>query len=126
MGESTDGWKEWSNHVLRELERLKESTDYVRKGYDEFRVEITKELARKTEVEALRVELTATKISHIEEMAELRHEMNEAMNKVRLEHSVELATLKTELSNKAGVWGAAAGVIPAALTIIVVIVSKFM
>ena len=125
MGESTDGWKEWSNHVLRELERLKESTDSVRKGFDEFRFEITKELARKTDVEELRRIITDNRIERVEEMSALRQEMTEELNKTKLDHSVELATLKSDLSNKAGIWGAAAGILPAVATIVVILLSKF-
>ena len=118
MSETDNGWKDWSKHVLHELSRLKESSDHMRQSLDDFKLEISKELAKKTEVETLQKEIVDMKLDHIRELSSLRQEMMTLVAKEARKSEVETATLKTELSQRAGVWGAMAGAIPAVIALI--------
>jgi len=37
-----NGWNEWSKHIIRELERLNESSEKLREGIQDSNLEITK------------------------------------------------------------------------------------
>ena len=119
----TNGWSEWSKHVLKELEMLTESSEVLRKELQDFKVDIAKELAKKSEVDSLRDDVARHKLERIEEVAAIRADLtkqitdqqgthNASLARLNHQHSVELAELKTDLKNKAGIWGAVAGMIP--------------
>lgn len=136
MAES-NGWNEWSRHVLKELEKLTESTEVMRKELQDFKVDIAKELAKKSDVDSLRDELGRHKLERIEEVASIRADLTKQITELQSahtsslaglnqRHSVEIAELKTDLKNKAGAWGAVAGMIPVVFGLMMMGLKAFM
>lgn len=95
MAGETNGWNEWSKHVLHELERLHESNKEIMEEVQQLKSDINKDLATRPEVNELKKELSETKLAH----------------------SVEIEKIKAELKFKAGAWGALAGLIPVVLSL---------
>jgi|TARA_R110000787_G_scaffold183444_1_gene295384 chromosome segregation ATPase len=137
MAGETNGWNEWSKHVLKELERLTQSSEAMQKELQEFKVDITREIAKKSEVEEIKDELTSHKLARIEDLSALKENIVKTMTEIQKDHnkeladlnrnhSVSIAVLKSDLKNKAGTWGAMAGAIPASIAMLMVLVKTFL
>jgi hypothetical protein len=122
-------WNDWSKLVISELDRLNKSNEVLAKEILDFKIDITTHLAKKTEVDELRQQLASQRIENINSVNQVKEDLVKKLNlldrehsttvsKLDQEHSIEITALKTDLRNKAGVWGAAAGMIPALVTVI--------
>lgn len=127
--DGSNGWNEWSKHVLYELSRLTESNENVRTDLQKFKMEITNELVKKSEMTELRGEMNIIR----EEVANTRRQSAKDLSdfaqlasNTELKNAVDLATMKTEMQSKATVRGALAGAIPAAVVLVVVIIEYML
>jgi hypothetical protein len=121
-----NNWSEWSRHVLSELERLFENNEHLRKGLEEFKVEIARDLVQKTELETLRRDIRALETKQAADLAQIRiehrqidKELRDIIAKIERDHGLEIASLKV----KAGLWGALAGAIPALAALIFFVIN---
>lgn len=99
MSEENQGWKEWSNHVLKELERLNSNYENIREEVSKTNTEITKVAGMKhaltdikdwkTSVENVvnikDLELMKLSLSKISAQEELLDELKEEKNKAEKE-----------------------------------------
>jgi UTP:GlnB (protein PII) uridylyltransferase len=136
-GRGENGWNEWSKHVLSELSRVVEGTELLRRGFESFKVEIARDLAKKQDLDALREGISEQKNSHLQEISKVREDFSKKISdldkdassqisKIRQEYGQEIVALKSDLSQKAAVRGALAGGIPAIVVLIVMLISKMM
>lgn len=137
MSNENNTWNEWSKLVLGELARLNKSNETLTKEIQEFKVEITEKLAKKSDVEELRKDLSEQKIQTLEAAAKVKEDLVQRITDIKQEnsinlstleqlHSVQLAEVRTDLRNKAGIWGAIAGMIPVIIAIAVLGIKAFI
>jgi hypothetical protein len=106
-----NSWSEWHKHVLAELDRLTRSNEDVKNSLNDFKIYITGELVKKSEMVEFR--------SYVDEV-------KKDVARIEKDHAVELTSLRTELNSKAGVWGALAGAIPATVVLLVIFIEYMM
>lgn len=137
MSNDNNSWNEWSKLVLSELDRLNKSNETLAKEIQDFKIDITAQLAKKSEVEDLRKQLAVQKVETLEAAGKVKEELVEKITSLQKEysadiakldqaHSVELTELRTDLRNKAGLWGALAGLIPVVITLALLGIKAFM
>lgn len=137
MSNDNNSWNEWSKLVLSELDRLNKSNETLAKEIQDFKIDITAQLAKKSEVEDLRKQLAEQKVETLEAAGKVKEELVEKITSLQKEysadiakldqaHSVELTELRTDLRNKAGLWGALAGLIPVVITLALLGIKAFM
>lgn len=137
MSNDNNSWNEWSKLVLSELDRLNKSNETLAKEIQDFKIDITAQLAKKSEVEDLRKQLAEQKVETLEAAGKVKEELVEKITNLQKEysadiakldqaHSVELTELRTDLRNKAGLWGALAGLIPVVITLALLGIKAFM
>ena len=122
-----NGWNEWAKHVLTELDRLLDSNEHLRDALEAFKLEIAKELARKTELEALQRSLNEHSVKRVEDLSNVQSAIAQAgakaqeeLSNLKQDHGKQLA----ELQLKAGLWGALAGMVPGVLALVIYLLTK--
>lgn len=111
-----NGWNEWSKVVLTELERLTESNKDLAEEFQNFRLEVAKEIASKKEVAIIKEELSTQKLAQQEALSTAKEDYNKKLSELESKfdsklatldqkHSVELATLNTDFKTKSGAYG---------------------
>jgi hypothetical protein len=134
---NNNSWNEWSKLVLSELDRLNKSNQELAKEIQDFKIDITAQLAKKSEVEELRNQLAVQKVETLNEAARVKEELVERINILEKGHASELArqgqetnvalaALRTDLQNKAGTWGALAGLIPVVVTLVILGIKAYI
>jgi predicted RNase H-like nuclease (RuvC/YqgF family) len=89
--ESQNGWSQWSKVVLHELERMNEGFEKLTEEFQNFKVEVAKEIASKKEVDSIREEMNRLNLEHAKDSSKMAQ---------------RIARLETELKIKAGLFGA--------------------
>jgi hypothetical protein len=95
--DETDGWKEWSKHVLHELQRLADCYEELSTGQVQTNATLANKVDR-CELDQQRMELEKHKVTT----------------------SAEFAALKV----KAGIWGVIGAAIPTAVWLLYELVGK--
>lgn len=98
--EHTNGWNEWSRHVLAELTRQNNC------------------------ISTLEARVTALQIAMETRISALQTATESRIAALQLATETNLAELKIEFRIKAGIWGLAAGIIPAIGAILYVLATR--
>ena len=125
-GTQNHGWSKWEEHVLHELERLTESNKSMMTEFHELKVQITQELARKSEVEDLRAKLTNMQIGNSRSLSEVEMKMINKIGEIREKHGLESANVQAELKMKSGLYGELAGMIPVVIALTILVIQSLM
>jgi hypothetical protein len=106
---SSNGWNEWSKHVLKELERLTDSSEALR----DLVLDIQKNAVTRFELQAIKDEMRANEIETLKEIADIKNK-----------YETKIIKIEQELKFKAGIWGSIAGMIPVFITVVLFLIKN--
>lgn len=111
-----------TRRIFDDLKQLLISNEKLRTQVERLNLEIARNMPSKESIEKIAEELNEEVLKRIHDVNELHKQINADSAKL----TQEIAELRNDLRNKAGMWGAAAGLIPSLLSAIALMVDSLI